>query len=152
MTPGTAGFSCPGALDPPMTRTEAVRAYYRALDAGEYDRLADLLAPDFRQERPDRTFEGREAFVRFVRADRPRTDTRHAIDAVYVGESDEDRNGGGDGDGRGEGGDGDRDRDRGGDVAVEGRLVTEDGELLVTFADAFAFDGDEIARLRTYTR
>jgi len=59
-----------------------VRAYYDALDTGDYDRLATLLAPEFVQRRPDRTFEGRGRFVAFMRDERPMTDTSHAVDAV----------------------------------------------------------------------
>lgn len=68
-------------MDRPAARA---RAYYRALDEGDYEALADLLAPGFVQERPDLTLEGRERFVRFVREERPRRDTSHAVDAVYV--------------------------------------------------------------------
>ena len=60
-------------------------AYYEAIDAGDYDRLRALLAPGFVQRRPDRTFDGRESFVRFMREERPRTDTDHVVDAVGVG-------------------------------------------------------------------
>ncbi|MFB6160443.1 MAG: nuclear transport factor 2 family protein [Haloferacaceae archaeon] len=62
---------------------ELARAYYDALDDGAYDRLADLLAPEFVHRRPDRTLVGRESFVTFVRDGRPRTDTTHAIDGLY---------------------------------------------------------------------
>jgi ketosteroid isomerase-like protein len=108
-----------------MDRTATARAYYDALDVGEYDRLADLLAPDFSQTRPDRTFEGRDRFVRFMREERPQTDTSHPVDAVY-------------------------ERDDG--VAVEGRLLASDGSQIAAFVDAFSFDGDRIAAIRTYTR
>ncbi|MFC7235398.1 nuclear transport factor 2 family protein [Halosegnis marinus] len=108
-----------------MDRTGAVRAYYDALDAGDYGRLRDLLGPEFRQERGDRTFEGREAFVSFMRDDRPETDTTHAVDAVYESDA---------------------------GVVAEGTLRRADGSVWFRFADAFAFEGEEIAELRTYTR
>ena len=108
-----------------MEQTAVARAYYDALDAGDYDALADLLAPDFSQSRPDRTFEGRDRFVEFMREERPQTDTSHPIDAVY---------------------------ERGGGVAVEGRLLASDGEPIARFVDVFAFEDDRIAEIRTYTR
>lgn len=112
-----------------MEPTATARAYYAALDDGDYERLTELLAPDFRQERPDRAFDGRERFVRFMREERPQTDTTHPIDAVYEA-SDE----------------GGRDR-----VAVEGRLVGGDGERIASFVDVFAVEDGRIASLRTYT-
>lgn len=107
-----------------MERRETARAYYEAIDAGEYERLRELLADDFVQTRPDRTFEGADAFVRFMRDERPRPDTSHVVDEVYVATD---------------------------GVAVEGRLTGDDGAPLFRFVDAFAFDGDRIAELRTYT-
>ena len=104
--------------------TEAARAYYRAVDDGAYERLASLLAPEFVHERPDRTLDGRERFVRFMREERPMTDTAHAVDAVY--------------------------RDNR-EVAARGRL-RRDGDDLFGFVDVFSFDGDAIAGIRTYTR
>lgn len=108
-----------------MERTALARAYYDALDEQNYDRLADLLATGFTQSRPDRTFEGRDRFVRFMREGRPQTDTTHPVDGVF-------------------------ERDNG--VAVEGRLLSSDGDLIARFVDVFAFDGDRIAEIRTYTR
>jgi len=107
-------------------RVAAARAYYDCLDSGDYERLAEVLAPGFVQVRPDLTLEGRERFVRFMREERPRTDTRHPIDGVY------------------EGVDGD-------EVVVRGRLETLDGEELAAFVDVFGFADGDIARLRTYT-
>lgn len=108
-----------------MDQTAAARAYYDALDSGEYDRLADLLAPDFSQSRPDRTFDGRDRFVRFMREERPQTDTSHPIDAVY---------------------------ERGDGVALEGRLLASDGSQITAFVDVFSFEDGRIAAIRTYTR
>ena len=107
-----------------MDGSSLARAYYRYIDQGAYDELGALLAAEFRQVRPDRTLEGREAFVRFMREERPLTDTSHHLDAVYVE------------DGR---------------VAVEGRLVRTDGGELFGFVDTFRFEGDRIACVRTYT-
>ncbi|WP_424015292.1 nuclear transport factor 2 family protein [Halorubrum xinjiangense] len=101
------------------------RAYYDALDAGEYDRLASLLDPDFVQRRPDRTFEGRDRFVAFMRDERPNTDTTHAVERVYPA---------------------------GPGVAVRGRLLDADGEELFAFVDVFSVDvdGGKLTALETY--
>ncbi|MEF8780594.1 MAG: nuclear transport factor 2 family protein [Haloferacaceae archaeon] len=104
---------------------DAVRTYYAAIDAHEYDRLASVLAPSFVHYRPDRTLDGREAFVAFMREGRPKTDTTHEIRDVYP-------NGHG--------------------VAVRGRLLDASGEVLFEFVDVFS-TGDD-GRLRaayTYT-
>lgn len=108
-----------------MDRTAVARAYYDALDGGDYDLLADLLAPGFTQSRPDRTFEDRDRFVEFMREERPQTDTSHPIDAVYEREA---------------------------GMAVEGRLLASDGGLITRFVDVFAFEGEQITEIRTYTR
>ncbi|UIO99700.1 nuclear transport factor 2 family protein [Halobaculum sp. CBA1158] len=94
-----------------MTPEATARAYYEAIDAGEYDALAGLLAPDFVHDRPDRTLSGRERFVRFMRDERPRADTDHRVDAVHA--------------------------DAGGEVLVRGRLVGGDGAELFGFVDVF---------------
>ena len=62
---------------------ETARAYYEALDAGDYDRFADLLASGVVHERPDRTIEGRDALVGFMRDDRPQKGTSHEVRDVY---------------------------------------------------------------------
>lgn len=108
-----------------MDARDLARAYYRAIDDGDYDALADILAPGFVHERPDRTIEGRETFARFMREDRPMTDTTHEVDAIYTGP---------------------------GGVAVQGRLLRADGTESFAFVDAFAVDDGALARLRTYTR
>lgn len=108
-----------------MDRTATARAYYEALDEEAYDRLADLLAPDFSQSRPDRRFDGRDRFIQFMREERPQTDTSHPVDAVFEHPD---------------------------SVAVEGRLLSRDGDLIAAFVDVFAFDGDRIVEIRTYTR
>ena len=108
-------------------RTDAPRAYYRALDEDDYELLADLLAPGFRHVRPDTTIEGRDRFVRFMREERPVRDTSHAVDGVYR-------------------------RADGGEVAVRGRLLAPDGGRMARFVDVFSFEGGAIAEIRTYTR
>lgn len=112
-----------------MSDPEAtVRAYYAALDEGAYDEFDELLVPGFVQRRPDRTFEGREAFVAFMRDERPITDTTHALDTVFDA-------GGGDA------------------VAVRGRLLDADGEELFPFVDVHQLaENGRIERLETYTR
>jgi ketosteroid isomerase-like protein len=105
----------------------AARAYYRAIDGDDYELLTDLLAAEFRHLRPDRTLAGRERFVRFMREERPMRDTSHPIDALY----------------RQEGGDG---------VVVRGRLLDPDGDLIVRFVDAFAFEGEHVREIQTFTR
>lgn len=107
-----------------MDSAVLVRRYYDALDHHEYDALETVLDPDFVQRRPDRTFENRESFVRFMRDDRPNADTSHELEAVIA--------------------DGDR-------VAVRGRVL--DGEsVLFEFADFFELAAGRIRRLETYSR
>ena len=101
-----------------------VRGHYRDLDAGDYDGLASRLAPAFSHVRGDLTLEGREAFVRFMRDERPETDTTHAIDAVLVGES---------------------------EVAARGRLLRADGTVWFGFVDVFSLEGGRLAELVTYS-
>lgn len=108
-----------------MDTSALVRRYYDALDGHEYDALESLLAREFVQRRPDRTFENRRAFVRFVREERPLTDTTHELVDVIA--------------------DGDR-------AAVSGRLLDSEDELLFEFADLFTTSNGRIDRLETYTR
>ena len=110
---------------------DIARAYYEAIDATDFDRFADLLGPGVVHERPDRTIEGRETLVGFMREGRPNKDTAHEIEAVYV-----------------------EDRDTGetsAEVAVRGRLRDADGEPMFGFVDAFEIEEGEISRIRTYT-
>lgn len=107
-------------------RERKARAYYAALDGDDYERLAGLLAPSFAHYRPDRTIEGREQFVRFMREERPVRDTSHPLDAVYA-----------DGDGG---------------VAVRGRLLDPDGDRIVSFVDVFSFADAGIDSVHTYTQ
>lgn len=108
-----------------MDAADLVRRYYDALDAREYGALEEVLASDFVQRRPDRAFEGRDAFVRFMRDDRPNPNTRHAVDAIVDG--------------------GER-------VAVRGRVLDESSTERFEFADFFEVAGDRIVRLETYSR
>lgn len=108
-----------------MEAAELARSYYEAIDDGDYEALAELLAPDFVQVRGDRTFESREAFVRFMRDDRPTTDTIHEVHHVTA-QSDR--------------------------VVVEGSLRDADGDELFRFADAFAVEDGRLAHLRTYSQ
>ena len=101
-----------------------VRAFYGAIDAGEYDRLRGLLAPEFVHHRPDRTLDGRERFVRFMREKRPRTDTEHVLESVCVG---------------------------GGEAFARGRLRADGDGDLFGFVDVHRVNGDRITSLSTYT-
>ncbi|MFC7026727.1 nuclear transport factor 2 family protein [Halomicroarcula sp. GCM10025324] len=107
---------------------DRARAYYRAIDGHDYQALSDLLTADFVHDRPDRTIDGRDRFVRFMRAERPQTDTTHPIDGVY------------------EPSEGDAD-----EIVARGRLLDADGDPLARFVDVFEFDGDRIRRVETYT-
>lgn len=104
---------------------EAAREYYRSIDEGDYDALRGVLAEGFRQERGDRTLDGREEFVRFMRDDRPDRTTTHEVDAVF---------------------------ERPGGVAVEGRLLRADGSQWFAFVDVFEVEDGLLSVLRTYTR
>jgi ketosteroid isomerase-like protein len=108
--------------------TSVVREYYRALDAHDYDALSRILASGFVHDRPDRTIEGREAFVAFMREDRPQTDTTHDIDALY-GRLDGD-----------------------GEWVARGRLRDSDGDVFVWFVDVFTVEDGHVARIDTYTQ
>ena len=123
-----------------MTRPALLRrtrAYYDAIDGDDYDRLASLLAPSFVHDRPDRTIEGRERFVRFMREERPQTDTTHPLDGLYCRQSDDAA---------------DSDGTVTAEVVARGRLLDADGERIVGFVDVFTFAGDDIERIETYTR
>jgi len=105
-------------------RAATARTYYRSLDEHDYETLAAILRPEFVHRRPDMTIDGRAEFVQFMREERPQTDTRHPIDAIY------------------EHADG---------LAVEGRLLSSEGSRITAFVDVMTFDGGEIAEITTYT-
>jgi ketosteroid isomerase-like protein len=117
-----------------MDSVALARAYYDALDGHDYEALAALLAPEFVQRRPDRTFDSRDAFVRFMREERPRTDTTHVVHGEYVAR-----------DGTGE-------RGEMAEVVVRGDLRGSDGETLVSFVDVFGAADGRLVELETYTR
>ncbi|QDX40432.1 nuclear transport factor 2 family protein [Salarchaeum sp. JOR-1] len=104
-----------------MDSVDLAHAYYDAIDAGDYEALRAVLAPDFTHVRPDRTLAGREEFVSFMRDDRPRTDTKHVVDSVTAGVD---------------------------GAVAHGHLFAPD-ELLFAFVDVFE-TGEKIERLRTY--
>lgn len=101
------------------------RAYYRAIDSHDYDTLTSLLAPEFTHNRPDRTIDGRDAFVRFMREQRPETDTTHEITEVFRNDH---------------------------SIAVRGSLVRADGEQWFEFVDVFSIEDETIVSLKTYSR
>ena len=105
-----------------MDAAALAQTYYDAIDDGDYEALREVLAPEFEHVRPDQTLSGREAFVSFMREGRPRTDTTHALAAVYDGQD---------------------------GVAVRGRLLGENDELM-TFVDAFDVDDGKVVGLTTY--
>ncbi|MFB6270982.1 MAG: nuclear transport factor 2 family protein [Halobacterium sp.] len=105
-----------------MDAAALAQTYYDAIDDGDYGALREVLAPEFEHVRPDVTLSGREEFVSFMREGRPRTDTRHVVDAVYDG-----RDG----------------------VAARGRVLGPDGELFA-FVDAFEVADGRIVSLTTY--
>ena len=109
-----------------MDREATAREYYRALDDHDYETLTDLLAPEFVHYRPDRTIEGRDRFVTFMRDERPMKSTSHPLDAVYTGNETE--------------------------VAVRGRLLDPDGDPIASFVDVFAFTDGAVETIHTYTR
>lgn len=107
-----------------MDAVTLVERYYETIDAGAYDALRRLLVDDFHQERPDRTLDGADRFVGFMREERPDPDTSHEVQAVF---------------------------EREGGVAVQGRLLRADGSEWFRFVDVFTVDGGRLASLVTYT-
>lgn len=101
-----------------------VRTYYRAIDNHEYDALRSLLASDFTHDRPDRTIDGRDTFVRFMREQRPETDTTHEITDMFENDH---------------------------AIAVQGKLVRAGGKPWFEFVDVFSVEDETIVSLKTYT-
>jgi ketosteroid isomerase-like protein len=113
----------------PNSPSERAQAYYRALDEDDYDLLRSILGQSFVHERPDMTLSGRDRFVRFMRAERPMTDTTHVVEEIYRRDTDERTDA---------------------EVAVRGRLLDPDGAELTGFVDVFFFENTSIDRIRTY--
>lgn len=105
-------------------RVETARTYYRSLDEHDYETLRSVLTDSFVHERPDMTIEGRDRFVAFMREERPQTDTTHPVDAIYEAPS---------------------------GLAVEGRLLSSEGNRITAFVDVLTFEDDQIDRITTYT-
>ncbi|GAB7094006.1 hypothetical protein JCM30237_11580 [Halolamina litorea] len=113
-----------------MSQTAPVERYYEAIDARDDEALRAVLAPEFRHDRPDRTIEGRERFVAFMADERPRTDTTHRLEGVFLPTA----------------------ADAGAaEVAVHGRLLGDDGEELFGFVDLFTVVDGKILELETFT-
>jgi ketosteroid isomerase-like protein len=49
-----------------MTLAETVKSYYEAVESKDMSLLRELLAPDFSFEGPMMTFDGADAFIRFM--------------------------------------------------------------------------------------
>lgn len=108
-----------------MDGESLAREYYRSIDDDEYGTLAGILSEEFVHRRPDRTIDGRDAFVRFMREERPERETTHVVESVY--------------------------RDGDGNAAAEGRLLDPDGEEWFRFVDTFDIGENGIEQIRTYT-
>ncbi|MFH5799659.1 nuclear transport factor 2 family protein [Haladaptatus sp. CMAA 1911] len=108
-----------------MDSEAVVRAYYDSIDAHDYETFAGLLTPDVVHDRPDRTIEGRDALVSFMRDDRPNKETSHELSRI---------------------------EENGTTATAEGRLLDADGEEMFAFEDDFSIEEDRIARIRTRTR
>ena len=107
-----------------MDQSTLVADYYRCLDDHEYETLASLLHPDFVQHRPDRSFDGREAFVEFMETGRPNTDTTHRVDTLLESPA---------------------------SLAAYGRLFDTEGSELFEFIDVFRFDNGQIRAVDTFS-
>ncbi len=123
-----------GALahGPGMSHAQVVERYYEAIDENDDEALTSVLAPEFRHDRPDRTLEGRDRFIRFMLEERPTTDTVHAADTVFLPEEQADH--------------------EAEEVAVHGRLFNKDGTEQFAFVDLFTVGDGGITHLRTFTK
>ncbi|WP_323674588.1 nuclear transport factor 2 family protein [Halorubellus sp. PRR65] len=139
-----------------MDAEATVRTYYACLDDARYDDLRTVLAPGFTQRRPDRTFDGRETFLSFMRDSRPHSDTVHDLDGVFVEPATDDHRHRARPDGDCEAPTGDDGTPTAGDeaetVLARGTVVRESGDVLVRFVDCFDVLADRIVALDTYTR
>jgi len=107
-----------------MDAAALARAYYRRIDDGTYDALREVLADSFVHDRPDRTLEGPDQFVQFMREGRPLTNTTHVISIACADDS---------------------------TAVAEGVLEDGDGGQLFAFVDVFECADDTITEIRTYT-
>jgi len=107
-----------------MDRYDAVERYYHTIDADEYEELRALLADDFVHDRGDMRLDGADAFVAFMRDDRPDTETSHELTAIYESDA---------------------------GVAAEGTLRRASGEPMFSFVDTFRFENEKLYALTTYT-
>lgn len=103
-----------------------VRKYYRLVDAEENESFSGVLAEDVVHHRPDMRITGREEFAAFMASGRPKRETEHVIESLYV-EHD------------------------GSKVAAEGRLNDSDGNEWFRFVDTFSIGEDGIEEIRTHT-
>lgn len=138
-----------------MDAAVTVRAYYAALDEERYDDLEALLAPGFTQDRPDRTFDDRDAFLAFMRTDRPNTDTTHHLHGIYDRPGDTTTSH----DRHVEAGTAvhrvdptpDTATDERDTILVRGTLKRSDDTTIARFVDVFDVLADRILALTTYT-
>lgn len=100
-----------------MSLSETVEAYYQYLDEHRYDALETILAGNFVQKRPDRTFASRETFLQFMKSDRPVQDTSHKVERIFEGPTQK--------------------------IAVRGCVLKPDGSKWFEFLDVFSFDGNQ---------
>ncbi|KAB1198022.1 MULTISPECIES: nuclear transport factor 2 family protein [Haloferax] len=107
--------------------TYLARQYYTAIDEHGYESLRDILDPDFVQRRGDMTLDGREAFVSFMRDDRPQKDTIHVIDRYIQSKSDD-------------------------EIVVRGHLEDSTGNELFVFLDRFRTRDGQISELKTFVK
>lgn len=114
-----------------MGHSDLVEQYYEAIDGNDGEALERVLTPAFRHNRPDRTLDGRDRFVEFMLEERPRTDTVHEVERVFLpdGQTANDAD----------------------EVAVHGQLFEEDGTELFAFVDLFSVGDTGITDLRTFT-
>ena len=120
-----------GMVDANDEYVATVRRYYESLDAHDYGTLSSVLDPGFIHYRPDRTFEGRERFVQFMREERPMTDTTHELLGVFTSVDEQSVS-------------------STAQVAVRGRLLDSANDVVFGFVDVHEFSAAG-AILATYT-
>lgn len=131
-----------------MAPADLVADYYSALDSHDYDALRNCLDAAFVQHRPDRRFDSREAFVRFMRDERPQSDTTHRIHDCYVPHDAT----GDDAEVSEDGAETSEDDAEVSEVLARGDLLSAEGDLLVRFVDRFRIAERSIVELETFTR